>query len=172
MSVYLVLVLLCENLVVVLVVVCRSLLPQMPPASPIEDWGTAIPIEDRDWTIPERLRLCGVTSRNGHSARGTVEAGVDWTSFAKDSFSRYMNVSLTEHNSMIRGGIRAWFRSCGQSRNSLFVDCIWQEGEGVKEDRIGCWVQKESQEEEDCDMNPREGCKHWCTSTKDSVKKM
>ncbi|KAF3609364.1 hypothetical protein DY000_02049392 [Brassica cretica] len=85
--VYLVLVLLCENLVVVLVVVCS------PPASPIEDWGTAIPIEDRNWTIPERLRLCGVTSRNGHSARRTVEAGVDWTSFAKDSFSRYMNMA-------------------------------------------------------------------------------
>ncbi|KAF2542129.1 hypothetical protein F2Q68_00031032 [Brassica cretica] len=58
-GVYLVLVLLCENLVVVLVVVCRSLLPQMPPASPIEDRGTAIPIEDRDQAIPERLRLCG-----------------------------------------------------------------------------------------------------------------
>ncbi|KAF3495790.1 hypothetical protein DY000_02053924 [Brassica cretica] len=57
---YLVLVLLRENLVVVLVLVCRSLLPQMPPASPIEDRGTAIPIEDRDWAIPERLRLCGV----------------------------------------------------------------------------------------------------------------
>ncbi|KAF2541799.1 hypothetical protein F2Q68_00029787 [Brassica cretica] len=80
-----------------------SLLPQMPPASQIEDRGTAIPIEDRDRTIPERLRLCGVivkgllvslkwrkndyvTSRNDHSARGTVGAGVDWTSFAKDSF--------------------------------------------------------------------------------------
>ncbi|KAF2589835.1 hypothetical protein F2Q70_00038026 [Brassica cretica] len=55
-----VLVLLCENLVVVLVVVCRSLLPQMPPVSPIEDRGTVIPIEDRDRSIPERLRLCGV----------------------------------------------------------------------------------------------------------------
>ncbi|KAF3568054.1 hypothetical protein DY000_02016432 [Brassica cretica] len=58
--VYLVLVLLCENLVVVLVVVCRSLLPQMPPASPIEDRGTAILIEDRDRAILECLRLCGV----------------------------------------------------------------------------------------------------------------
>ncbi|KAF2587825.1 hypothetical protein F2Q70_00039498 [Brassica cretica] len=58
--VYLVLVLFCENLVVVLVVVCRSLLPQMPPASPIEDRGTAILIEDRDRAIPKRLRLCGV----------------------------------------------------------------------------------------------------------------
>ncbi|KAF2550466.1 hypothetical protein F2Q68_00034551 [Brassica cretica] len=48
------------NLVVVLVVVSRSLLPQMPPASPIEDRGTAIPIEDHDRAIPERLRLCGV----------------------------------------------------------------------------------------------------------------
>ncbi|KAF3602671.1 hypothetical protein F2Q69_00033770 [Brassica cretica] len=74
-----------------------------PPASQIEDRGTAIPIEDRDRTIPERLRLCGVivkgllvslmwrkndyvTSRNDHSARGTVGAGLDWTSFAKDSF--------------------------------------------------------------------------------------
>ncbi|KAF3584158.1 hypothetical protein F2Q69_00027548 [Brassica cretica] len=104
--VYLVLVLLCENLVVVLVVVYRSLLPQIPPASPIEDRGTAIliedrgtaiPIEDRDQAIPERLRLCGignpgslsetssltphillqVTSRKDHSARGTVGAGVD-----------------------------------------------------------------------------------------------
>ncbi|KAF3587689.1 hypothetical protein F2Q69_00026552 [Brassica cretica] len=45
---------------VVLVVVCRSLLPQMPPASPIEDRGTAIPIENRDLAIPERLRLCDV----------------------------------------------------------------------------------------------------------------
>ncbi|KAF3608158.1 hypothetical protein DY000_02047378 [Brassica cretica] len=59
-GVYLVLVLLYENLVVVPVVVCRSLLPQMPPASPIEDRGMAIPIEDRDRAIPERLRLCGV----------------------------------------------------------------------------------------------------------------
>ncbi|KAF2548264.1 hypothetical protein F2Q70_00019693 [Brassica cretica] len=120
------------NLVVVLVVVCKSLLPQMPPASPIEDRGTAILIEDRDRAIPERLRLCGVivkglpvslmwrkndyignpgslsetssltphillqmTSRKDHSARGTVGAGGDWTSFAKDSFSRYMNVSPT-----------------------------------------------------------------------------
>ncbi|KAF3587389.1 hypothetical protein F2Q69_00029051 [Brassica cretica] len=32
---------------------------KLPPASPIEDWGTAIPIEDRDRVIPERLRLCG-----------------------------------------------------------------------------------------------------------------
>ncbi|KAF3561304.1 hypothetical protein DY000_02017258 [Brassica cretica] len=62
-----------------------------PPASPIEDRGTAIPIEDRDRAISERLRLCGVTSRKDHSARGTVGAGVDWTSFAKDSFSRYIN---------------------------------------------------------------------------------
>ncbi|KAF2615299.1 hypothetical protein F2Q70_00012565 [Brassica cretica] len=60
--VYLVLVLLCENLVVFLVVVCRSLLPQMPPASPIEDRGTAIPIEDRDRTITERLRNPGSLS--------------------------------------------------------------------------------------------------------------
>ncbi|KAF3608302.1 hypothetical protein DY000_02049014 [Brassica cretica] len=44
-----------------------SLLPQIgttkpvvPPASPIEDRGTTIPIEDRDRVIPERLRLCGV----------------------------------------------------------------------------------------------------------------
>ncbi|KAF3570391.1 hypothetical protein F2Q69_00058239 [Brassica cretica] len=64
----------------------------MPPASPIEDRGTAIPIEDRDRAIPECRRLCGVivkglpvTSRKDHSARGTVGAGVDWTSFAKDS---------------------------------------------------------------------------------------
>ncbi|KAF2551641.1 hypothetical protein F2Q68_00034680 [Brassica cretica] len=65
----------------------------MPPASPIEDGGTAIPIEDRDWAIPERLRLCGVTSRKNHRARGTVGAGVDWKSFAKDSFLRYINVA-------------------------------------------------------------------------------
>ena len=31
-----------------------------PPASPIEDRGTAIPIEECDRAIPERLRLCGV----------------------------------------------------------------------------------------------------------------
>ncbi|KAF2618165.1 hypothetical protein F2Q68_00038360 [Brassica cretica] len=71
----------------------------MPPASPIEDRGTAIPIEDRDRVIPERLRLCGVTSRKDHSARGTVGAGVDWTSFAKDSFSRYMNVTSRKDHS-------------------------------------------------------------------------
>ncbi|KAF3588881.1 hypothetical protein F2Q69_00027542 [Brassica cretica] len=48
----------------------------------------------------------------------------------------------------------------------------WQEGDGVKEDMIRCWVQKEPQEEDDWDMNPREGCKHWRTPTKDPVKKM
>ncbi|KAF3607811.1 hypothetical protein DY000_02050297 [Brassica cretica] len=53
--------------------------------------GTAIPIEDRDRAIPERLRLCGVTSRKDRSTRKTVGVGVDWTSFAKDSFSRYMS---------------------------------------------------------------------------------
>ncbi|KAF3600075.1 hypothetical protein F2Q69_00035780 [Brassica cretica] len=62
-----------------------------PLASPIEDRGTEIPIEDRDRAIPEHLRLCGVTSRKDHSARGTVGAGVDWASFDKDLFSRYMN---------------------------------------------------------------------------------
>ena len=31
-----------------------------PPASPIEDRGTSILIEDRDQAISERLRLCGV----------------------------------------------------------------------------------------------------------------
>ncbi|KAF3564887.1 hypothetical protein DY000_02012504 [Brassica cretica] len=35
--------------------------------------------------------LLQVTSRKDHSDRGTVGVGVDWTSFAKDSFSRYMN---------------------------------------------------------------------------------
>ncbi|KAG5388668.1 hypothetical protein IGI04_030209, partial [Brassica rapa subsp. trilocularis] len=101
---------LCENLVVVIVIVCRSLLPQMPPASPIEDRGTAIPIEECDRAIPERLRLCGVivkglpvsltwrkndfvTSRKDRSTRRTVGASVDWTSFAKESFSRYMNIA-------------------------------------------------------------------------------
>ncbi|KAF3505823.1 hypothetical protein F2Q69_00004589 [Brassica cretica] len=88
----------------------RARIAGPPPASPIEDRGTAIPIEDRDRTITERLRnpgslsetssltphiLLQVTSRKDHSARGTVGAGVDWTSFAKDSFSRYMNVSPT-----------------------------------------------------------------------------
>ncbi|KAF3508210.1 hypothetical protein F2Q69_00006494 [Brassica cretica] len=68
---------LITNLVVVLVVVCRPLLPQMRPASPIEDWGTAIPIEGRDRAIPERPHLCGVTSREDRSTRGTVGAGVD-----------------------------------------------------------------------------------------------
>ncbi|KAF3523207.1 hypothetical protein F2Q69_00049929 [Brassica cretica] len=83
------------NPVAVLVVVCRSLLPQMPPASPLEDRGMAIPIEDRDRAIPERLRLCGnpgslsetssltphillqVTSRKDHSARRTIGAGLE-----------------------------------------------------------------------------------------------
>ncbi|KAF2580577.1 hypothetical protein F2Q68_00004886 [Brassica cretica] len=91
--VYLVLVLFCENLVVVLVVIYRSLLPQMPPTSPTEDRGTAIPIEDRDQAIPERLRLIlivelpvllvsglglewRVTSRKDHSAREIVGSGV------------------------------------------------------------------------------------------------
>ncbi|KAF3576621.1 hypothetical protein DY000_02030738 [Brassica cretica] len=69
----------------------RARIAGPPPASPIEDQGTEIPIEDRDRAIPERLRLCGVTSRKDHKARGTVGAGVDWTSFPKDSFSRYMN---------------------------------------------------------------------------------
>ncbi|KAG5396926.1 hypothetical protein IGI04_018740, partial [Brassica rapa subsp. trilocularis] len=36
--------------------------------------------------------LITVTSRKDHSARGTVGASVDWKSFAKDSFSRYMNI--------------------------------------------------------------------------------
>ncbi|KAF3495241.1 hypothetical protein DY000_02052239 [Brassica cretica] len=43
-----------------------SLLPRIgttksvvPLASPIEDRGMEIPIEDRDWVIPERLRMCG-----------------------------------------------------------------------------------------------------------------
>ncbi|CAN7047610.1 unnamed protein product, partial [Brassica rapa subsp. trilocularis] len=40
-------------------------------------------------------RLITVTSRKDRSTRGTVGAGVDWTSFAKDSFSRYMNVCFT-----------------------------------------------------------------------------
>ncbi|KAF3588996.1 hypothetical protein F2Q69_00031365 [Brassica cretica] len=65
-----------------------------PPASPIEDRGTVIPIEDRDRAISERLRLCGVivkglpvslmwrkndsvTSREDHSTRGIVGVGVD-----------------------------------------------------------------------------------------------
>ena len=39
--------------------------------------------------------LLQVTSRKDRSTRGTVGAGVDWTSFAKDSFSRYMNVCFT-----------------------------------------------------------------------------
>ncbi|KAF3484801.1 hypothetical protein F2Q69_00052249 [Brassica cretica] len=134
----------------------------MPPASPIEDRYTAIPIEDHDRAISERLRLCGVTSRKDHSARGTVGAGVDWTSFAKDSFSRYMNNYVCDLESLF--STRRNTSGLGRGR--------WQEGEGVKEDMIGCWVQKESPEEEDWDMNPREGCKHWRTPTKDPVKKM
>ncbi|KAL0655755.1 hypothetical protein Bca4012_076339 [Brassica carinata] len=38
----------------------RARIAGPPPASPIEDRGTAIPTEDRDRAIPERLRLCGV----------------------------------------------------------------------------------------------------------------
>ncbi|KAF2556760.1 hypothetical protein F2Q68_00017504 [Brassica cretica] len=97
----------------------RARIAGPPPANPIEDRGTAIPIEDCDRAIPERLRLCGVivkgllvslmwrkndfvgpleyiymvTSRKDRSTRGTVGAGVDWTSFAKHSFSRYMNMA-------------------------------------------------------------------------------
>ncbi|KAF3581110.1 hypothetical protein DY000_02031213 [Brassica cretica] len=56
----------------------------MPPASPIEDRGMAIPIEHCDQAIPERLRLCVVTNRKDRSTHRTVGAGVDWTSFAKD----------------------------------------------------------------------------------------
>ncbi|KAF3555308.1 hypothetical protein F2Q69_00016260 [Brassica cretica] len=65
----------------------------MPPASPIEDRSTSIPIEDRDQAIFQRLRLCSGTSRKDHSTCGTMGAGVDWSSFAKDSFSRYMNMA-------------------------------------------------------------------------------
>ncbi|KAL0642101.1 hypothetical protein Bca4012_103095 [Brassica carinata] len=38
----------------------RARIAGPPPASPIGDRGTVIPIEDRDRAIPERLRLCGV----------------------------------------------------------------------------------------------------------------
>uniref|UniRef100_A0A0D3DN25 DDE Tnp4 domain-containing protein n=1 Tax=Brassica oleracea var. oleracea TaxID=109376 RepID=A0A0D3DN25_BRAOL len=38
----------------------RAMKAGPPPASPIEDRGTTIPIEDRDRAIPEHLRLCGV----------------------------------------------------------------------------------------------------------------
>ncbi|KAF2540152.1 hypothetical protein F2Q68_00030404 [Brassica cretica] len=38
----------------------RAMIAGPPPASPIEDRGTAIPIEDCDREISERLRLCGV----------------------------------------------------------------------------------------------------------------
>ncbi|KAF3495793.1 hypothetical protein DY000_02053923 [Brassica cretica] len=38
----------------------RARIAGPPPASPIEDRGTAILIEDRDRAIPKRLRLCGV----------------------------------------------------------------------------------------------------------------
>ncbi|KAF3605300.1 hypothetical protein DY000_02050298 [Brassica cretica] len=95
----------------------------MPPASPIEDRGTAIPIEDCDRAIPERLRLCGVivkgllvslmwkkndfvgpleyiymvTSRKDRSTRGTVGAGVDWTSFAKHSYESDVRVQTLAH---------------------------------------------------------------------------
>ncbi|KAF2578061.1 hypothetical protein F2Q68_00004813 [Brassica cretica] len=34
--------------------------PVVPPASPMKDQGMAIPIEDRDRAIPERLGLCGI----------------------------------------------------------------------------------------------------------------
>ncbi|KAF2590601.1 hypothetical protein F2Q70_00039729 [Brassica cretica] len=123
--------------------------PGVPPASPIEDRGTAIPTEDRDRAIPERLSLYGVivkelsvslmwrkndsvgmtgscmcqignpgllsetssltphillqvTSRKDRSTRGIVGAGVDWTSFGKDSFSRYMKSNLTQLYDSVR----------------------------------------------------------------------
>ncbi|KAF2593933.1 hypothetical protein F2Q70_00042395 [Brassica cretica] len=110
----------------------RARIAGPPPASPIEDRGTAIPIEDRDRAIPERLRLCGVivkglpvslmwkkndfvTSRKDHSPRGTVGAGVDWTSLAKDSFSRYMNADTLD-----RASSNATFFGTCRLRNSPF----------------------------------------------------
>ncbi|WZZ15695.1 hypothetical protein YC2023_108784 [Brassica napus] len=38
----------------------RARIAGPPPASPTEDQGTAIPIEDFDQAIFEHLRLCGV----------------------------------------------------------------------------------------------------------------
>ncbi|KAG2250128.1 hypothetical protein Bca52824_080264 [Brassica carinata] len=55
--------------------------------------------------------------------------------------------------------------------DSMEVDRMARMGR-VKEGMIGCWEQKEFQEEEDWDMNQREGCKHWHTPTKHPVKKM
>ncbi|KAF3574359.1 hypothetical protein F2Q69_00060367 [Brassica cretica] len=70
----------------------RAMKAEPPPPSPIEDRGTAIPIEDRDRAISEHLRnpgslsetssltphiLLQVTSREDRSTRGTVGAGVD-----------------------------------------------------------------------------------------------
>ncbi|KAL0773699.1 hypothetical protein Bca101_038850 [Brassica carinata] len=38
----------------------RAKIAEPSPTSLIEDRGTAIPIEDRDQVIPERLCLCGI----------------------------------------------------------------------------------------------------------------
>ncbi|KAF3547836.1 hypothetical protein DY000_02005089 [Brassica cretica] len=91
-GVYLVLVLLCENLVVVLVVVYRSLLPQMPPTSPIEDRGTAISIEDHDQAISECLRLCGVLVKG-------LPVSLMWrkNDYVRNSGSLSETSSLTPH---------------------------------------------------------------------------
>ncbi|KAF3612094.1 hypothetical protein DY000_02046803 [Brassica cretica] len=153
------------NLVVVLVVVCRSLLPQMPPASPIEDRGMAIPIEDNAGRFPS------ATSRKDHSARGTVGAGVDWTSFAKYSFSRYMNMARrgrseggqdwmmgTERVSRRRGlGYESEGRMARRGRSDGGQD--WMLGIDRVSRRRGLGYEFEGR------------CKHWCTPTKDPVKK-
>ncbi|KAF3609368.1 hypothetical protein DY000_02049396 [Brassica cretica] len=134
----------------------RARIAGPPQVSPIRDRGTVIPIEDRDRAIPERLRLCGVivkglpvslmwrkndsvTSRKDHSARGTVGAGVDWTSFAKDSFSRYMNpqvIPIRHRGTVIPiedrdRAIPERLRLCGVIVKGLPVSLMWGKNDSV-----------------------------------------
>ncbi|KAF3559155.1 hypothetical protein F2Q69_00013094 [Brassica cretica] len=113
---------------------------KVPPASPIEDRGMAIPIEHCDQ----------VTNRKDRSTHRTVGAGVDWTSFAKDWFLRYMNRKVVRACSCLIVALLAdrclkWFGDVTEvvSEHGLdhavnHVFAVWQGGEGVKEDRIEC----------------------------------
>ncbi|KAF3511194.1 hypothetical protein F2Q69_00007168 [Brassica cretica] len=80
------------NLVVVLVVVAGDCFLKCPPASPIEDRGTEIPIEDRDRATPKRLRLCGVIVKG-------LPVSLMWrkNDFIRNTGSLSETTSLTPH---------------------------------------------------------------------------